>query len=45
MGSNPNAVLSFFRRADMCTRMELLKLSTLPSQTCSINSSWLTGRP
>ena len=29
----------------MCTRTELLKLSTLPSQTCSINSSWLTGLP
>ena len=30
---------SFFRRAEMCTRMELLKLSTLLSQTWSISSS------
>ena len=30
---------SFFRRAEMCTRMELLKLSTLLSQTCSKSSS------
>ena len=30
---------SFLRRAEICTRMELLKLSTLPSQTCSMSSS------
>ncbi len=30
---------SFLRSAEICTRMELLKLSTLLSQTCSISSS------
>ena len=36
---------SFFRSAEICTRIELLKLSTLLSHTWSISSSWLTGRP
>ena len=33
MGSQPSAARSFLRRAEICTRMELLKLSTLLSQT------------
>ena len=39
IGSYPKAVRSFFLRAEMCTRIELLKLSTLLSQTCSRSSS------
>ena len=37
-------VLSFFLKEEMCTRMELLKLFTLPSQRCSIISSGLMIR-
>ena len=35
----PIAAFSFFLRDEMCTRMELLKVFTLPSQICSIISS------
>lgn len=45
MGSCPKAARSFFLRAEMCTLIELLKLFTLLSHTCSSSSSWLTGRP
>ena len=45
MGSCPNAPRSFLRSDEMCTRVALLKLLTLLSHTCSISSSWLTGRP
>lgn len=39
IGSYPRAVRSFFLKEEICTRMELLKLFTLPSQRCSIISS------
>ena len=39
------AARSFFRSAEICTRMELPKPSAPLSHTCSSSSSWLTGRP
>ena len=44
IGSYPRAARSFFLSDEIWTRMELLKLLTLPSQICSINSSGLITR-
>ena len=45
IGSYPRTDRSFLRSAEMWTRTALLKLFTLPSHRCSINSSALTTRP
>lgn len=44
IGSYPNAARSFFLNEEICTRIELLKLFTLPSHRCSIISSGLITR-
>ena len=41
----PQRTAQLLRSDEMCTRVALLKLLTLLSHTCSISSSWLTGRP